>query len=375
VKYLSLKRCLGGELKLSPIGFGMGAGIEPSLYAESDISTRLKSARNNGINWFDAAESYHLGYAEEVLGKVLARDQDAYFFTKFSPISGSSRNLKKALDSSLLRLKRDHVDMYQMHWPSTNVEDYQEIFDVLKDFKREGKIRAIGVCNFDLNNFINMGADLLAEIASNQIEFSLFNSENHRELKEFHDKNEILPIAYGIFEGIKRSFDSHRSVGPIKNLSEKYSISKSQVVVNWVARKNLAVLTSSRSLDRTLDNIAALGVNIDHNDLMAIDEFYPGRSLDVSLEKIRFDESITNYFCYVNQDEALENRLSLKPGPLDLAGGLKSGSSFKPIKLLRKKESGGTTSYFVLNGMVRYWAWRFAYPNKNYVPSHIVDLV
>ena len=360
---------------LSLIGFGMGTGIESNLYSEKEISDRLKSAVSNGINWFDAADSYHDGYAEEILGKVLGRERYVYFFTKFSPKNGSSKYLRKSLERSLIRLRRDYIDVYQMHWPCTNVEDYEEIFGILEDCKKEGKIREVGVCNFDMHDFSKLNINLVPKIVSNQIEFSLFNSDYYRSLKDFHEKKKILSIAYGVFEGIKRKDKAQQTRSILQKLAEKYSITQFQLVINWASRKNLAILTSSRSAERTLNNINSLDINIDQNDLNEIDFFFPGRSQNVLIKNIKFNEMATSYFSYVNEIDAKENKLNLKPGPVDLARVLVSEADFKPIKLHRKKEPNGEESYYVLNGMVRYWAWRFAFPNKDFIPSYIVDFI
>jgi len=374
VRYFSLKFNPENEVKLSSIGYGMGGGIDSNLYSESDISSRLNAALSNGINWFDAAESYHGGYAEEILGKSLGQVKDAYFFTKFSPTSGSSKNLKPALNRSLARLKRDYIDVYQMHWPPTKVEDYREIFQLLEDFKKEGKIRGVGVCNFDLQNYTDLQKSEISQICSSQFEYSLFNSENHRNLSEFQSNKKIFSIAYGVLEGIKRRADSPGATDILKILSDKYCLSSSQVVLNWAASKNLAVLTSSRSVARTAENVKSLEVCIDKMDLDAIDFFYPGMSQNVNIGDIEFNQSVTNYYCYPNEIEALENRLNLKPSPVDLAEGLRMGANYKPIKLLSGRRRGGGKYYYLLNGMVRYWAWRLAYPNSVYVPSYIVDI-
>lgn len=109
----------------------------------------IRKALDLGINFFDTAESYGDGVAEEQLSKALQRERQSVFIaTKFSHKNATPEKARKALEGSLLRLKTDYIDLYQYHWPSPTVP-LKETIEVMKLFKKEGKIRAIGVSNWN----------------------------------------------------------------------------------------------------------------------------------------------------------------------------------------------------------------------------------
>jgi aryl-alcohol dehydrogenase-like predicted oxidoreductase len=109
----------------------------------------IRRALELGINFFDTAESYGDGIAEEQLSKALQRERQSVFIaTKFSHKNATPEKARKSLEDSLRRLKTDYIDLYQYHWPSPTVP-LRETLEVMQTFKKEGKIRAIGVSNWN----------------------------------------------------------------------------------------------------------------------------------------------------------------------------------------------------------------------------------
>jgi aryl-alcohol dehydrogenase-like predicted oxidoreductase len=139
---------------------------------EKDAIEAIHAALDEGINFFDTAEGYgEQGESEVLLGKALAsRRGQALIATKVSQGHLEPAQLRTACEASLKRLGTDHIDLYQVHWPSRNVP-LSETLNALNQLKKEGKIRAIGVSNFGAGDL----RDLLKHqhVESNQLPYSL----------------------------------------------------------------------------------------------------------------------------------------------------------------------------------------------------------
>ncbi len=116
----------------------------------------MLKALDGGINFFDTANVYEDGRSEEIVGQTLTSRRDQVVLaTKFGfPTAdppnhqGLSRtNIIRALEDSLRRLKTDYIDLYYVHWPRYDMH-LESLLRTLDDFVRQGRVRAIGVCNF-----------------------------------------------------------------------------------------------------------------------------------------------------------------------------------------------------------------------------------
>jgi aryl-alcohol dehydrogenase-like predicted oxidoreductase len=197
------------ELEITPIGLGawaMGGGGYSAGWGpqndEESIQT-IHRAIDLGINWIDTAPVYGLGRSEEVVGRALkGRAERPYVFTKCSlvwDVQGNiSNNLKaesirRECEASLRRLQIDAIDLYQIHWPNPD-PDIEEAWRTMAQLKREGKVRYIGVSNFDVVQMKRAMA--IAPITSLQPPYSLLNREIETEILPFCINNDIGVIVY-----------------------------------------------------------------------------------------------------------------------------------------------------------------------------------
>ena len=138
---------------------------------EAESHATVHAALDLGINFFDTAEGYTAGESEVVLGRALAgRRPEAVIATKASRPNLSHDGIRKACEASLRRLQTDYIDLYQIHWPSREVP-LEETVVALERLREQGKVRAIGVCNFgvgDLGDLLELGWT-----ESNQLPYSL----------------------------------------------------------------------------------------------------------------------------------------------------------------------------------------------------------
>src|SRR5882757_8866913 len=153
------------DLHITPLGIGawaMGGGGWAFAWGHQDDDESIgaiHAALDRGINWIDTAAVYGLGHSEEIVGKaVKGRSNRPYIFTKCERIWGADRQIGKSLkresilaecEASLRRLQVDTIDLYQIHWPEPD-EDIEEGWGALARLKEEGKVRWIGVSNFNV---------------------------------------------------------------------------------------------------------------------------------------------------------------------------------------------------------------------------------
>jgi aryl-alcohol dehydrogenase-like predicted oxidoreductase len=195
------------DLHITPVGYGAwavgGSGWQFAWGSQDDNDSiaAIHRALELGVNWIDTAAVYGLGHSEEVVARALKSWQGAkpYIFTKCSLRWDSQGQVKKVLsadsirgeiEDSLRRLSVDVIDLYQIHWPpDPDSPALEEGWSTLADLKREGKVRWIGVSNFNVKQLKR--AKAIAPVTSLQPPYSLI----HREVED-----EILP--YCLREGI-----------------------------------------------------------------------------------------------------------------------------------------------------------------------------
>jgi aryl-alcohol dehydrogenase-like predicted oxidoreductase len=203
------KRLGKSDLSITPIGFGAwaigGSGWAFAWGAQDDRDSiaAIHEALDAGINWIDTAAVYGLGHSEEVVARALdGVRQRPYVFTKCGMVWDQHREIDFRLkaasvrhecEASLRRLKVERVDLYQIHWPKP-AEDIEEGWRVLAQLQQEGKVRWIGVSNFDVPQLRR--ALTIAPVTSLQPPYSLLDRRVERELLPFAARNDVGVIAY-----------------------------------------------------------------------------------------------------------------------------------------------------------------------------------
>jgi aryl-alcohol dehydrogenase-like predicted oxidoreductase len=203
-------RVLGNsDLRLTPIGYGawaIGGGNWEFAWGAQDDNESLRTierALDSGINWIDTAAVYGLGHSEEIVGRALkGRAQKPYVFTKCSMRWDKDRQIHRSLkaaslreevEASLRRLGVDAIDLYQIHWPNPE-DELEEGWETLAKFKAEGKVRYIGVSNFNVAQMKRV--EKIAPISSLQPPYSLLNRKVEAEVLPFCEENHIGVINY-----------------------------------------------------------------------------------------------------------------------------------------------------------------------------------
>jgi len=206
---MNTRKLGNSDLYITPIGFGAwaigGGGWEFAWGGQDDADSiaAIREALDRGANWVDTAAVYGLGHSEEVVAKALEGVQKRpYVFTKCGMVWDDNRevgfrlkaaSVRRECESSLRRLKVDSIDLYQIHWPKP-AEDIEEGWRELAKLKKEGKLRWIGVSNFEVHQMESARA--IAPITSLQPRYSLLHREVEAEALSYCAVNGIGVIAY-----------------------------------------------------------------------------------------------------------------------------------------------------------------------------------
>jgi len=203
-------RTLGNsDLQLTSIGFGawaIGGGNWEFAWGPQEDSESIEAihrALDLGVNWIDTAAIYGLGHSEEVVAKALkTTSHKPYVFTKCSMRWDAERKIYRSLkaeslaeeiENSLRRLGVETIDLYQVHWPNPDPE-IEEGWETLTKFKEQGKLRWIGVSNFNVEQMTR--AQKIAPITSLQPPYSMLRRAIETEILPFALKNNIGVINY-----------------------------------------------------------------------------------------------------------------------------------------------------------------------------------
>lgn len=370
-----------GEVEIPVIGQGATGSGTRETATEDSIRTRIRTLREGvelGMTWIDTAESYERGHSEEVLGRALEGIRDKIFLSsKFSPQHNSSVELEGALNGSLVRLKTDYIDLYQMHWPTPGVP-LAETMERLLGFRKDGKIRYIGVSNCCVSELEEAVAALKAEsghrLGSLQSEYNLYNRYAEQELLPFCEQNGILLIAYSPFhQGNFRVKSQHQSL--LATLGEKYGVTSQQLVLAWlVSHGPVVTVTNSLNSSHIKDNAAVADVALDPVDLARLsDEFArPIRKIPTSHIAVVDSDADSGHPIYTTLEEALANPAGIEPSPEALSEEIKRGKFLKPVEVVRVENSTGDERFQLIHGRVRYWGWVIAYGGEP-IPAYVIE--
>ena len=195
----------------------------------NDSIAAIHTSLEYGVNFFDTAEAYGNGEAEEILAKALGpRRKNVVVATKINPEKLTERqSIRQACEKSLARLGTDYIDLYQIHWPNPTVP-LAETMAHLEELRSEGKIRAIGVSNFG-TGYISKLLDV-GQVQSNQLCYNLLMRSVEYEIQPLCVENDISilcysPICQGLLTG---KFASADDVPPGRARTRLFSTDRPQ---------------------------------------------------------------------------------------------------------------------------------------------------
>jgi diketogulonate reductase-like aldo/keto reductase len=259
-----------GRLTLPKIGYGtwkIGGESSPDPTIDSASMTALRSALDIGYTHIDTAEYYAGGHAEELVGRAVresnTKREDLFITSKVSPEHLNYDNVLKSCEDSLRRLNMEYIDLYLIHWPYAGMK-LEETFRALNKLVREGKVKNLGVSNFNLKLLKQSQSFSETPIITNQVPYSL---PNHTYVEngvlEYCQQNDILVTAYSPVKF--RSIRVNKTLGEI---AKAHSATPFQIALAWlVMQPRVITIPMSFNPAHIKENFDAAEISLNADEL------------------------------------------------------------------------------------------------------------
>ena len=300
------------DMEITPIGFGSWAigGNAWGPQDDEEAVGAIRRALELGMNWIDTAAVYGFGHSEELVARALKGvSERPYVFTKCSLVWDENANVdnvlerdsvKRECEESLRRLQTDVIDLYQIHWPNPE-EDIEEGWSALAELKEEGKVRHIGVSNFNVEQMER--AQNIAPVETLQPPYNLIDRGVEEEILPYCGEQDIGVIVYspmksGLLSGKMTrervqnlpSDDWRRNapefneprlsrnlelVGLLEEIGAEHGRSPAEVAIAWTLRHPAvtAAIVGGRRPDQVDGIIGAAELRLSEEELERIESF------------------------------------------------------------------------------------------------------
>jgi len=261
--------------KIPKIGFGtwnIGGGSHANPSQDARSLAALRSALEIGYTHFDTAEVYASGHAEELLGQVVRESnisrEDLFITSKVDPANLRYKDVLEACEGSLRRLGMDYLDLYLIHWPSRSIP-LDDAFRGLNQLVREGRVRQLGVSNFDVRLLEQARAESEAPLLTDQVPYSLNDRSYVRNgTLEYCQKNDILLTAYSPVKRVSR-----RNGSALASIAEAHKATSYQIALAWlVAQPHVITIPMSADAEHQADNFAAADIELSGEEIGQLNE-------------------------------------------------------------------------------------------------------
>lgn len=299
------------DVKVFPIALGTNAVGGHNLYPNLDEKQGkevVRKAIDHGITLLDTAYIYGPERSEELVGEVVKeypREQvkiatkGSHYFDEEDNVQQNNdpEFIKQQVENSLKRLQTDYIDLYYIHFPDDNTPKDKAVA-ALQELKEEGKIKAIGVSNFTLDQLKEANKDGYVDVV--QLEYNLLHRENE-DVMQYAAENQItfvpyFPLASGILAGKydeDTTFDDHRAtrrdfkpevfkdnvrrVNQLKDIAETHQTSIANIVLAfYLTRPALdVVIPGAKRAEQVIENIDAANVELSQDEINQIDALFP----------------------------------------------------------------------------------------------------
>jgi len=242
------------SLAIPQIGFGVWE------VPDAAVDAAFGRALEVGYRHIDTARIYG---NEAGVGRVLGRDDvdrdDVFVTTKVW--NDDHRDVPAAFDASMQRLGLEVLDLYLIHWPAPQQDGYVDAWRAMLDLQREGRVRSVGVCNFQVPHLQRLLDETGVLPSVNQIELSPYLQQ--RELRAFHAEHGIVTEAWSplaVRAGLLED-------PVVVELAAKHEVTPAQLVLRWHVELGNVVLTRSVTPARIGENIEIFGFSLGEDEL------------------------------------------------------------------------------------------------------------
>lgn len=258
------------NVTLPKIGFGtwkIGGGSRPDPKLDSVSLAALRAALEVGYTHFDTAETYANGHAEELLGRAIremgVRREALFITSKVQPAHLEYEQVLKSCEVSLDRLGTDYLDLYLIHWPQAGGK-YEETFRALNKLVRDGRVKHLGVSNFNLKLLKQSQSLSETPIVTNQVPYSLSDRSYVKNgVIEYCQQNDILVTAYSpVDEGRLKANQVLRSA------AEAHHATIYQIALAWlVMQPRVITIPMSANPQHIRENFEAAEIELTSEEI------------------------------------------------------------------------------------------------------------
>lgn len=258
---------LNNGVEMPVLGFGVF-----QIQDQNECEQAVYDAIMAGYRLIDTAASY---LNEEAVGRAIKRSgvarEDLFITTKLWVQDTGYASTKKAFNKSLDRLQLDYLDLYLIHQPFGDVHGS---WRAMEELYKEGKVRAIGVSNFQPDRLIDLIIHNEVVPAVNQVETHPFCQQ--LESHDFMKENGVQIESWGPFaEGKNNMFENE----VLASIAEKYNKSVAQVILRWLTQRGVVAIPKSVRKERILENFDIFNFELNKEDIASITELDTKQSL------------------------------------------------------------------------------------------------
>lgn len=250
---------LNNGLKMPQLGFGVWQ--VPDDEATAAVANALKA----GYRSIDTAMIYQneKGVGKAIKDAGLPREE-LFITTKVWNSDQGYENTLRAFDESLERLGLDYVDLYLIHWPTPQFDDYVDTYKALEKLYHDGRVKAIGVCNFEIEHLERLLSECEVTPVLNQVECHPYLAQT--ELKEFCAKHDIFVEAWSPLDQGGEVLQDET----VKKIAEAHQKSPAQIVLRWHLQNQTIVIPKSVTPSRIEENFQVFDFELSSDEMEQI---------------------------------------------------------------------------------------------------------
>ena len=236
----------------------------------------LRAGIDAGMTHIDTAEMYGDGRVETVVGEAIAGRRDAVFLaSKVLPSNASFAGVQRACDASLARLGTDHLDLYLLHWPGRH--PLEQTIAAFERLVEDGKIRAWGVSNFDVDDLERALAIAGAgRIACNQVLYHLEERRIERAVLPWCTRHDVPVVGYSPFGSGRFPGPRSRGGRVLAEIARAHGATPRQVALAFLVRQpGLFTIPKAGDVVHVAENAPAGDLTLDADDVRRLDAAFP----------------------------------------------------------------------------------------------------
>lgn len=241
--------------------------MTPNRSLDSQSLLALRTALEVGYTHFDTAEMYASGHSEELIGQAVRESgmtrENLFIATKVHPSHLNYEDVLTACENSLRRLQMDFIDLYLIHWPSAGMK-LADAFRALNKLARDGKVKHLGVSNFNLKLLKESQEFSETPIVTNQVSYSLSDRSYVKNgMLEYCQKNDIFLTAYSpIDEGRLRSNKT------LESIATAHEATPFQIALAWViSQPKVITIPMSANPKHIRENFEAADIELTESEI------------------------------------------------------------------------------------------------------------